>query len=93
MMPLLVSDALHGNLPRAFLNMALSLEKASTESSRGSKGPTLMDRRRQQRMQRRLQAERQGIFPASEREHMRRPGCPCCDGDNSSAFLNSVMML
>lgn len=59
--------------------------------------PSTMDWRRQQTVEKEVTASSQSIISRlAEREHapgVRMAGCPCCDPDNVSNYVDSMMML
>jgi hypothetical protein len=64
-------------------------------SSANSNGPTSMDWRRQQSVNRAMSSQ-SIISQLSAREHppgVRRAGCPCCDPDHPNNYVDSMMML
>jgi len=70
---------------------------APTMTTRATTMPSTMDWRRQQDVERSMNASSQSIISRlSEREHapgVRMAGCPCCDPDNVSNYIDSMMML
>jgi hypothetical protein len=59
--------------------------------------PTAMDWRRQQKVDTMMtQNSKQLLARLSQQEHaagVRQAGCPCCDPDNPSNYVDSMMML
>lgn len=71
--------------------------KATSSTNIKSTMSSTMDWRRQQNIERQVTASSQSIISRlSEREHapgVRMAGCPCCDPDNVSNYVDSMMML
>jgi hypothetical protein len=64
-------------------------------SSANSNGPSSMDWRRQQSVDRAMSSQ-SIISQLSARDHppgVRRAGCPCCDPDHPNNYVDSMMML